>query len=88
MDPQYTSKDLSHHGIVSTLCDQIGLVKLVDECIPPDVRAEISIGECIKLMIINGLGFSSRPLYLEEQFFNSKPIDLLLGREVKAKKDY
>ena len=47
MDPQYISKDLSHHGIVSTLCDQIGLVKLVDECIPPDVRAEISIGNVL-----------------------------------------
>ena len=42
--------------------------------------------ECIKLMIINGLGFASRPLYLEEQFFNSKPIGLLLGRKVEAKK--
>jgi transposase len=85
MSNKYSSKDLSHHGIVSIICDEIGLVETIDQIIPPDSRAEITIGESVKLMVINGLGFSSRPLYLESQFFESKPVQRLLGREIEAK---
>jgi len=84
MTNKFSSKDLNHHGIVAVVCDQIGLVETIDEIIPPDPRAELSIGEVVKLMVINGLGFSSRPLYLESQFFESKPIKRLLGREVSS----
>ena len=84
MNNKYSSKDLSHHGIVSVVCDEIGLVETVDQIIPSDPRADITIGECVKLMVINGLGFSSRPLYLESQFFDSKPVERLLGRKVRA----
>lgn len=84
MDGNLSSKELSHHGIVATVCDEIGLVKLIDTIIPPDPRAEITIGESVKLMIINGLGFTSRPLYLQAQFFDSKPIKRLLGREIAS----
>ncbi|VAW80995.1 Uncharacterized DUF4277-domain-containing protein, perhaps a transposase, partial [hydrothermal vent metagenome] len=85
MPTKYSSKDLSHHGIVSVVCDQIGLVETIDQIIQPDPRAEITIGESVKLMVINGLGFSSRPLYLESQFFTSKPVERFLDRKVKAK---
>ena len=33
MEEQFSSKDLSHHGIVSVVCDQIGLVEMIDEII-------------------------------------------------------
>ena len=84
MTNTYYSKDLSHHGIVATVCDQIGLVDIIDQIIPPDPKAEITTGESVKLMVINGLGFSSRPLYLEAQFFESKPIERLLGRNLNT----
>jgi transposase len=84
MTNEYSSKDLSHHGIVAAVCDQIGLVETIDEIIPMDPRAEMTTGEVVKLMVINGLGFSSRPLYLESQFFESKPIERLLGRDVAS----
>jgi hypothetical protein len=35
-------------------------------------------------MILNGLGFTNRRLYLTHQFFVSKPIDQLLGVGLKA----
>lgn len=81
---EFSSKDMDHLGLVAGMCDELGLVNLIDQVIPPDPRAKLSTGECIKLMIINGLGFSSRPLYLEAQFFSSKPIKRLLGRELSA----
>ena len=35
-------------------------------------------------MILNGLGFSNRPLSLTPQFFENKPLEVLFGPEVKA----
>lgn len=86
MDDTLFSKDLDHYGIVASMCDQLGLVDIIDSLIPPDRRAEITAGECVKLMVINGLGFTARPLYLESQFFESKPIERLLGRKVETEK--
>jgi transposase len=79
---KYTSKSIDHLGLVARMCDEIGLVAIIDELIRPDKRSKLSTGECAKLMIINGLGFTSRPLYLEAQFYSSKPIARLLGREL------
>lgn len=38
----------------------------------------------VKAILINGLGFVSRPLYLFSQFFDDKAIELLLGEDVKG----
>ena len=35
-------------------------------------------------MILNGLGFVSRPLYLSPEFFHNKPVDLLVGEGIEA----
>ena len=80
MIEEYSSKDLDHLGIISAMCDEINLINTIDQLIPPDPRAIITTGESVKLMIINGLGFTSRPLYLEAQFYASKPIKRFLGR--------
>ena len=82
----YQSKNLDHLGIVAATCDQIGLVEAVDSLVGVDSRSEMTVGECIKLMVINGLGFSSRAQYLEAQFYESKPIERLLGRKFDAQK--
>jgi transposase len=80
MIEEYASKDIDHLGIISAMCDEINLVSVIDQLIPPDPRATMTVGECVKLMVINGLGFTSRPLYLEAQFYASKPIERFLGR--------
>jgi hypothetical protein len=36
MSQEYVSKNLDHLGIVSVVCDEIGILKKVDELIPPD----------------------------------------------------
>ena len=78
------SKDLDHLGIVAGICNEIGLIRCIDQIIPPDIRTKITIGECVQLMTINASGFVSRPMYLEAQFFNSKPIQRLIGRELHS----
>ncbi|MCB1110476.1 MAG: IS1634 family transposase, partial [Chlamydiia bacterium] len=81
MKEKYSSKNLDHLGIVSQICDEIGIVEVIDKLIPPDSQMKISHGECIKLMVINGLGFTSRPLYLEAQFFSSRPVHRFLRKD-------
>lgn len=81
MQEEYTSKNFDHLGIVSTICDEIGIQEKLDSLIPHNPLVKMTLGECVKLMIINGLGFTSRPLYLEAQFFESRPIQRLLGRD-------
>ena len=38
----------------------------------------------VKAILINGLGFVSRPLYLFNQFFDDKGIKILLGEDVES----
>src|SRR5712671_7072464 len=47
-------------------------------------QEEITPGEAIKGMILNGLGFANRPLSLTPQFFANKPLDLLFRPGVEA----
>ena len=81
MQEEYTSKNFDHLGIVSTICDEIGIQEKLDSLIPHNPFVKMTLGECVKLMIINGLGFTSRPLYLEAQFFESRPVQRFLGRD-------
>ena len=81
MNQEYSSKNFDHLGIVSQICDEIGIVEKIDSLIPPDPQKKITLGECVKLMVINGLGFTSRPLYLEAQFFESRPVNRFLKKE-------
>ncbi len=84
MEEEYESKNFDHLGIVSVVCDKIGLQKRSDQLMPPDPQMTMSLGECLKLMVINGLGFTSRPLYLEAQFFESRPVGKFLGRDCSS----
>jgi transposase len=44
----------------------------------------MSYGTATVAMILNGLGFSNRPLYLVPQFFENKPVAHLLGTGISA----
>lgn len=71
---------LNHFGIVSATCKELGVANLVDLLIPPDPQQKVTTGQAIMAMIINGLGFSNRRLYLFPQFFENKPVRFLLDK--------
>ena len=77
----YQTRRLDHFGIVAGMCDRIDLVAKIDSFVPEQER-KVSLGEAVKAMVINALGFSSRPLYLSPEFFSNKPIDLLFRPEL------
>lgn len=73
---EYKTQQLDHLGIVAGMCDKIELVKQIDAFFPGQQR-KVSVGEAVKAMILNALGFVSRPLYLTPEFYEKKPIELL-----------
>ena len=77
---------LDHLGIVSGVIDDLGLVQAIDRRLQRDRNGleEISPGEAVKGMILNGLGFVSKPLSLTPRFFQNKPLELLFRTGVKA----
>jgi transposase len=77
-------KNIDHLGIVAGLIDEIGIVSIINEKLGIDKREKITSGQVVKAMIINGLGMVSRPLYLFSQFYEDKPVEKLLGKEIKS----
>lgn len=81
----YTSKNINHLGLVAGMCDELGIVETIDRLIPQDQeQRKVSIGQAVKAMILNGLGFTNRALYLTPHFFQDKPVDRLLGSDITA----
>lgn len=76
---------LDHLGIIAGVIKELGLVEFIDSRIPNDAREELSCGEAVAGMIINGLGFSDRPLTLTPQFFENKALSRLFREGVSAK---
>jgi len=78
------SKRLDHHGIVAGVISDLGLADLINERLPSNGDMKVSNGEATIAMIINGLGFTSRPLSLTPQFFSNQAMDLLFGECIQA----
>jgi len=74
---------LDHLGIVAGICNQIGLIEQIDQQVGPNKR-KVSVGQAVQAMVLNGLGFVSRPLYLSPEFFENKPVELLVGEGITA----
>src|SRR6266571_344981 len=75
---------LDHLGVVASVIKDLGIIKMIDARLPPHDQEEITTGEAIAGMIVNGLGFANRPLSLTPQFFANKPLDLLFRPGVRA----
>ena len=78
----FSVERLDHFGVVAGVIKDLGIIEIIDARIPPDDREKISTGEAIAGMILNGLGFSNRPLSLTPQFFENKPLELLFRDRV------
>lgn len=76
---------MDHHGLVAAVCKDIGIAKKIDERMGrADPRRVVSTGTSVVAMILNGLGFTNRRLYLTPQFFENKPIERLLEENISA----
>ncbi len=80
---RYRNERLDHLGIVAGVCQEIGLAAWLDAQDPGN-RQQVSVGTATVAMILNGLGFSNRQLYLVPQYFANKPVEHLLGAGISA----
>jgi len=75
---------IDHLGIIAGVILDLKIIERIDKRIAPDSREEITTGEAVAGMIINGLGFSDRPLSLTPQFFENKAMSKLLREGILA----
>jgi len=76
-------KNLDHLGLVAGMIDELGIVRIIDQLIPKDESkgAKLSFGELTKAMILNGLGYVNKQLYMVKDFFKDKPLKQLFNKE-------
>lgn len=77
-------KNLNHLGIIAGIIDEIGIVEIINKELGEKPSEIVSSGVIIKAIILNGLGFISKPLYLFPQFFSDKATAHLLGKGIEA----
>lgn len=76
----YSTKVIDHLGLVAGMCSELKIAALIDQHIPNDSPDKIlSTGNAIVGLLLNGLGFVNKRLYLVSHFFKNKPVDKLLN---------
>jgi transposase len=70
MPATYQSQILDHLGLVAAMFDELGIGDVIDQAICQDTsKRQVSVGQAVKAMILNGLGFVNQRLYLVPYFF-------------------
>ena len=75
---------MDHHGLVAGVCKDLKIAELIDAKLEIDPQRKVSPGKAVVAMILNGLGFTNKRLYLTHQFFAGKPVERLLYAPISA----
>ena len=83
---QVKSQVVDHLGLVAATISKLGLVEKTDALLPvsKEKGAKISMGQRLAAMVLNGLGFMDDRLYMFPDFLANKPVERLLGENLKA----
>jgi transposase len=68
---------LDHLGLVAAIIDALGISELIDGLIPKTRECKLSHSELIKALILNGLGFVERRLYIFPSYFENLALERL-----------
>src|ERR671922_2209712 len=85
MEQTYRSQTLDHLGLVAGMFDELGIGDVIDKATQqnPEMR-DLTVGEAVKAMVLNGLGFINQALYLVPRFFHNKPTYQLVSPRVTS----
>ena len=77
---------LGHLGLVGAFIRESGIIEMIDSRIPKtsNNQGHFTHGQVVALMILNGLGYTTRPLYMSNTFFDAKDVEAMLGIEYDA----
>ena len=78
------SKKLEHLGIIASIIDWMEIVDLVNDRLPKHRHHKVTHGDVVKALILNGLGFVQRRLYLFPEYFENKAVHRLFGKDITA----
>src|SRR5215510_2361714 len=83
MEQTYCSQILDHLGLVAGMFDELGIGDIIDNATQqnPEMR-DLTVGEAVKAMVLNGLGFVNQALYLVPRFFQNKRTSRLIAPRV------
>jgi transposase len=75
----FTSKQIGHLGLVAGMIDELGITGIIDEALPKTRDHVLPHSAIIKAMLLNGLGFNERRLYIFSRFFSNLSTAQLFG---------
>jgi transposase len=83
--PTCIVKNLSHLGIIAAIFKEYKIVERIDTILPKTSNNQnITHGEAILAMVMQGLGFSNHRLYLSAEFFSHVAMRGLFRSTIKA----
>ena len=68
MNRSIQTQNLDHLGIIAGIIDDLEIEQIIDSIVQKHPREKISAGKIVKVIILNGLGFLSKLLYLFSLF--------------------
>jgi len=78
------SKKLEHLGIIAAIVEGMGIVDLINARLPKLRHHKLTHGDVVLAIIINGLGFTQRRLYLFPAYFENKAVRRIFGKDIAA----
>ena len=83
---QINQQEMHYYGIISGISKRIGLIEEIDKMTKSDPNKKVSFGQSVLAIMLNGMGLAmSKPLYKVEEFLRTKPVNILIGKGIKAK---
>jgi transposase len=74
---------IGHLGIVAGIIDQLAIPEYIDKTIPKLRHHSVTHGITLKGLLLNGLGYNERRLYLMPEYFEDIATERLLGKDIK-----
>ena len=82
-DMEIITRNVDHFGIVAGVFDELGISKVLDEKLPKNRQHKVPNSTIVKTMVLNGLGYTERRLYLFPFFRGINEVKMeLMGEEI------
>lgn len=70
---------LDHLGLVAGIFDELNISEVIDNAIPKTRDYKLPHSAIVKGLVINGLGFAERRLYIYPTYFKDLALEKLFG---------
>src|ERR1017187_202149 len=82
--PTCNVQNIGHLGILAAIFKEYKIVERIDSLLPKKSNNQnITHGEVIQAMVMQGLGFSNHRLYLSAEFFSHVAMDSIFSSKIK-----